>query len=103
MNHVHCMHTYKKNVNKTHSCKLPYTLEKSHGKEVVLFVPNRTSNINFLEDSVQISLIPVTKEDGMRGLCKLKLQEIKKSLIQNYTQKYLSLNVRFCWVFTHIF
>lgn len=102
MNPVHCMQTHK-NVDKAHSCKLPYTLEKSHGKEVVLFVPNRTTNINFLEDGVQISLILVTKKDGMRGLCNLKLQEIKKSLIQTYTQKYMSLNVGLHWVFTHSF
>lgn len=75
-------------------------------KEVcrLLFVSDRTTGIRFLVDSgAQISLIPATRADKLKGPHKLTLQAVNKSLIQTYGQRCLTLNLGLRRVFTHFF
>ncbi|CAE1275403.1 unnamed protein product [Acanthosepion pharaonis] len=70
----------------------------------LLFVSDRTTGIRFLVDSgAQISLIPATRADKLKGPHKLTLQAVNKSLIQTYGQRCLTLNLGLRRVFTHFF
>ncbi|CAE1296072.1 unnamed protein product [Acanthosepion pharaonis] len=70
----------------------------------LLFVSDRTTGIRFLVDSgAQISLIPATRADKLKGSHKLTLQVVNKSFIQTYGQRCLTLNLGLRRVFTHFF
>ncbi|CAE1258975.1 unnamed protein product [Acanthosepion pharaonis] len=70
----------------------------------LIFVSDRITGIRFLVDSgAQISLIPATRADKLKGPHKLTLQAVNKSLIQTYGQRCLTLNLGLRRVFTHFF
>ncbi|CAE1267091.1 unnamed protein product [Acanthosepion pharaonis] len=70
----------------------------------LLFVSDRATGTRFLVDSgAQISLIPATRADKLKGPHKLTLQAVNKSLIQTYGQRCLTLNLGLRRVFPHFF
>lgn len=60
----------------------------------LLFVSDRKFDTSFLVDSdTQMSLIPNSKEDKVKGPFKFTLQAVIESLISTQGQKCLSLNL----------
>ena len=61
----------------------------------------------FGRQRVQISLLPATNSDRLRGSDKLSQQAVNKSVIKTYGQKWMTLNLRlngeFGWFFVIIF